>query len=504
MILRKPYAFLIKYFRLIHFLMFILFAYLVFALRPIYIFCTDYMNGNNNMYFENMANKYIPFHLFIITIVVFTLSIGIFFLMRKKEKPVLFYKLAIVYTILLLFALIYFYLFFKSLSTTNYNNLRIVINRDIIAFLYYLNFLFVGFTFIRAFGFDIKKFSFDKDLKELKLEDTDSEEYEVDVKLEKEDIVDYFNRQKREFKYYFSENSKILIFLLSMAFIFIALYFIFDHFVINKTYQENTVITIGNVSYTVNKSIISVYDKYGKVISDENDFLVVYVTITNNGMKTTLDNQQFRVNVNDNYYYHSSSHCGMFDDLGICYRDNNINANSKQDYIMVFKLEKNHSKVLFEILNNKNNKYIKTKLDVVKTFKEIKNYNKGDTLSINNNDYQVINHNLLSKTTYKYESCVNDKCSLYTKIVKPKLGNQILEIEIKNLEKLTDDFLKNYIGIKYRDNILYGSELEIIDRYKNMLYLSVPTLVHEKDKLVLIINARNIEYDVLLKEGINA
>lgn len=505
MILRKPYAFLIKYFKLIHLLMLVLFTYLIFALRPIYIFTLDYINGNNNMYFDNMASKYIPSHLFIIVIVVLALSIGIFFLMRKKEKPVLFYKLAIIYSILLLFALIYFYFFFKSLSTTNYNNLRIVINRDIIAILYYLNFLFVGFTFIRTSGFDIKKFSFDKDRRELKLEETDSEEYEVDFKLEKEDVVNYFNRQKRELKYYVEENSKILKILLGLALISIMLYFVYDRFVVNKIYQENANISIGNITYNVRKSLISTYDKYGKEITDENNFLVVYITISNNGNKQTLSDQQFRVNVNDVYYYPLVSYCGMFDDLGTCYHDINIGSNSKQDYIMVFKLEKNYSNAYFEILKSKKNyQYSKVKLNIEKISKEIKNYVKGDVVNINNDEFQVINHNLLNKTTYKYESCINNKCSLYTKIVKPKLGNQILAIEINNLEKLSDEYLKNYIGLKYRDNILYGSDLEVVDRHHDMLYLSIPTLVHEEDKLVLIINARSIEYDILLKEGINA
>ena len=70
----------------------------------------------------------------------------------------------------------YFAIFFKSLDTTLYEPLRIVVNRDIILFLYIINFIFVIISFIRGFGFDIKKFSFDNDKKELNLEETDSEE----------------------------------------------------------------------------------------------------------------------------------------------------------------------------------------------------------------------------------------------------------------------------------------------------------------------------------------
>ena len=113
MILRKPYAFLIKYFRLIHIIMFVFFIYLVFALREIYIFFKDYIGGNGYMYFENMASKYVSPWLLGIVILLFVLAISIFYLMRKKEKPVLFYRLVMGYTVILLGVLIYYYFFFK-------------------------------------------------------------------------------------------------------------------------------------------------------------------------------------------------------------------------------------------------------------------------------------------------------------------------------------------------------------------------------------------------------
>ena len=53
------------------------------------------------MYFENMAIKYVSPLLFIVVIVLFAFGIAIFFLMRKKEKPVLYYKLVIAYSLLL-------------------------------------------------------------------------------------------------------------------------------------------------------------------------------------------------------------------------------------------------------------------------------------------------------------------------------------------------------------------------------------------------------------------
>ena len=65
MILRKPYAFLIKYFKIIHIIMFIFFSYLVFSLRKIYMFFVNYIKTNNYIYFENMAKEYVTPIMFI-------------------------------------------------------------------------------------------------------------------------------------------------------------------------------------------------------------------------------------------------------------------------------------------------------------------------------------------------------------------------------------------------------------------------------------------------------
>ena len=136
MIIRKPYAILIKYFKIIHIIMFVIFGYIVFVLRKIYLFFSDYVKANNFMYFEDMTTKYIPTVVFFLAILLLFFGIGIFLLMRKKDKPVLFYRLLIVYSFSLLVAFIYFFFFFKSLDTTIYEPLRIVVNRDIALFLY--------------------------------------------------------------------------------------------------------------------------------------------------------------------------------------------------------------------------------------------------------------------------------------------------------------------------------------------------------------------------------
>jgi hypothetical protein len=81
MILRKPYAILIKYFKLIHILMFVFFTYFVFVIRKIYLFFSDYVKNSNFTYFEDMTTRYVPIIVFFLIILLLGFAIGIFLFM---------------------------------------------------------------------------------------------------------------------------------------------------------------------------------------------------------------------------------------------------------------------------------------------------------------------------------------------------------------------------------------------------------------------------------------
>ena len=500
MILRKPYAILIKYFKIIHIIMFVMFSYIVFVLRKIYTFFSDYVKSGNFTYFEDMTTRYIPTIIFFLVILLLTFGICIYLLMRRKDKPVLFYKLVIGFSSILLVAFIYFFVFFKSLDTSVYDPLRIVINRDIILFLYIINFFFVIVSFIRGFGFDIKKFSFDKDKKELNLEESDSEEYELNVKIEKEEVANYINKQKREFGYYVKENSLVLTIVGVAILLGIMVFLYLNFFVWNKIYHEGDNVKIGKLIYNVNESHITNIDKYGKVLSKDNDYLVVNLSITNNEGTGYLDKQALRIHIQDQYYYPQISTCDMFSDVGECYKNQQLKINTKYDYILVYKLSKEHKKIYMEILKNKGDEYHYSKISLTpKVYEQqIGNHAMNDTLTINNNSFIIKRYELSNKTSYLYEECISEKCDNYVKMVSPKVGEIVLSLEIDNLEKLSDDFLKSAFGLKYNNKTLYGDDVKYIDKHDNMLYFSVPSNIQNINNLVLTITTRSKIYEITL------
>lgn len=500
MILRKPYAILIKYFKVIHIIMFILFVYLVFALRKIYDFFANYIATSNFTYIEGMSSIYVPWLLYLIVIILLGLSIGILLLMNKKQKPVLFYKIMIGFCVFLFIMLVYFSGFFKSLDNTVYEPLSVVINRDIILFAYIANFFFVAFSFIRGFGFDIKKFSFDKDKKELNLEESDNEEYELNVNLEKEDVKSFVKRHRRELRYYLRENKAILLTVAIILLVSLSLYTYYDLFVVNKVYNEGDNVSVGTLNYRVNSSAISNISKYGQIISTDDDYLIVDINIINNVSAGYLDDQNFRVHIGDDYYYPSSQLCDLFSDMGTCYKNQELKVDSESDYILAYKIKKDYKVIYLEILKNKGDEYqySKVKLSYNKIEPKNQTTNINEEFELNDNKYAISNYSIQNKNFYQYEECKNDNCSTYTKVVLPKTGKKVLTLEINNLEKLSDDFLKSGVGIEYNGKKYSGKDIEFIDRYSNYVYYSIPDFSSTVNTFNLLITTRTTIYSIPL------
>ena len=64
--------------------------------------------------------------------------------------------------------------------------------------------------FIRSLGFDVKKFNFKSDLKELEITDKDSEEIELNLNFQTYKAERTIRRFIRELKYYYLENKKVI------------------------------------------------------------------------------------------------------------------------------------------------------------------------------------------------------------------------------------------------------------------------------------------------------
>jgi len=178
MILRKPYAFLIKNFKKIHIIIFLLWFFIYLKVNNMLSFIKEYLQfGTYNASIESFSSK-TGFLFYLAIILIIISSILLLLLLKKKEKPWKIYLLYIGEYLFLLTGVILVSRYFStySLETTLSG---VLIYRDILNISKYLQFVILVLLIIRIFGLDIKKFNFTSDEEYLELSSEDKEEFEL-------------------------------------------------------------------------------------------------------------------------------------------------------------------------------------------------------------------------------------------------------------------------------------------------------------------------------------
>ncbi|MEG2251054.1 MAG: hypothetical protein RSD09_05740, partial [Bacilli bacterium] len=109
MIFRKPYAFLIKNFKLIHVIITICMAYLLYKTYSFNHFISEYMKTNMLSLGRGSADEVINKLMFTLPIILVLFSVVMLITMIKKEKPKTFYIFTIITFISLFILNNYFY-----------------------------------------------------------------------------------------------------------------------------------------------------------------------------------------------------------------------------------------------------------------------------------------------------------------------------------------------------------------------------------------------------------
>ena len=202
MILRKPYAFLIKHFRLIHLILTGVLIHLVLKNMAIYKFINKVINNPVNRY---DALSFINYNFIIYVILVIVLCFIIYKLLKYKDKPRRLYLFTIIsYIVITVFMMILF-IYMNKLSMEVGSERTIRLYRDILLITLLFQYYIIIAMGIRGLGFDIKKFDFARDVQELNLNESDSEEVEVNLNIDTTDVVRGIRKQRRELGYFYKE-----------------------------------------------------------------------------------------------------------------------------------------------------------------------------------------------------------------------------------------------------------------------------------------------------------
>ena len=171
MVLRRPYAFLIKHFKLIHLLIAAFFAYLAFASGKIHKYLNLVISETAH---RHDALSYINGWMFLFLFLALLLCGIIFWLFKYKNKPRKLYIITIVgYIIIgLFFGVLFIYM--QSFPSAIPETKTIRFYRDTLTIVLAFQYIFTLMMLIRGLGFDIKKFNFASDVQELNLTASDS------------------------------------------------------------------------------------------------------------------------------------------------------------------------------------------------------------------------------------------------------------------------------------------------------------------------------------------
>lgn len=527
MILKKPYAFLIKNFRLIHIVLTVLIGYLLFKTYNLYDFFSRYAANTYATLSDAIPSNYITIFMYLIAILIVTFSLAMYLLMKKKDKPKNLYVMLSIYYIALFIGFILYFVLFKSMDTNQLTIRNAMIIRDVTMIIMLPQIGLLILSLIRGVGFDIKKFNFSKDLKELDISEGDNEEFEFVFGVDSYKYFRFFRRRVREFKYYVLENKFMFTILMSLTFGILLILTVLNFTVYNKTYGANQKFTANNLNVQVNNAYLTDISYNGVEISEGKSFLVANITFTNNsGYSTVLDLSNYALETKSGKVRPTLTRNNYFIDFGAGYAKEKIENDTTQTYALIFELPKSDvaSKYTLVITDeveykagtmNAKYKRISLKPQTYFSLETTGTYNLGTPVTmygsiLGNSSLLVNSFEFKNKFVYKYEACMQATCNDITEsIVADAAKSKTLLILNGNLSldnkstfaqnaKKSLSFFDAFVQVQYDDKIGPVENItpsSVSDQY----ILSVDERVAKANHVSLVITVRNKRYVLTLK-----
>ena len=524
MVLRKPYAILIKNFRFIHLLLSLFMIYLFYRTYHIFTFFTEYLNTIATTISPDITNSLTGILPIIIGVIIVILSSIIFGLMKFKDKPVKMY----LYNIFIYIAFIVYYIIssniIKTLETSLIDVRTLKIIHDFTAVALVLEAISLVIAIIRSTGFDIKSFNFKQDLEDLEIESKDNEEFEVNTEIDTNKLKRDFNKKVRHFRYAYFENRTL--FRILFAIIFVALGGIIIY---NKTNIYHSV-QKSNVSFNTDYYSFKFIDSYytntnyrGNVIEEDGTLLVVRFKARTQFGERSLKKGNFHILINGKKYYQNVKYKDDLFDLGETFNNQTITTDFKT-YILVFKISKTdmNQKTILKYYDA-NFKVVRIKLNPITSNKEnIKTYNLNEEVtfdkSILDNSKLTINSFEIDKSfKLQYNYCVKENCIESYEYLKPSTDNNadyLLKLsgtfdldENLDLKRINSLYkMLYYFGrITYtKDDKTLTMNIKIKQvkpkkASSNDTYIEITKEVAEAEHINIVLNIREKLYTIILK-----
>ena len=529
MILKKPYAFLIKYFRVIHLLLLFFLVWFTFKSRGVLQFFNSYVRNNyQTSVVTGLPKLYAPLQLVLMALLIVIISTAFMILMLHKKKPYRLYLFTMLYYLFIFLGLLYIRSVLASFEETLLAATTARSLRDILFIVSLPQYGFIFSVFLRAIGFDLKKFNFASDLKQMNYSSKDAEEFELNVNLDIYKARRKVRRLFRELVYYVKENRLVIIIACIIGAV-VLINFIRNnvHGNYDQIYHMNKSFKYEKLDITFQDAIISNLDYKGIKIDDKKYYLAIKINIHNeSGVSVRVDYNNFKLNVGGNLINPTITDSKYFIDLASSTVPFLINHRANHTFVLVYELESNeinranqveiHNGVIYT-----KGKYIdkhifvKLKVHKIKETQKIEDYALEQKISfeksyLNNSSLTINSQSIYKRYIYKYNDCISeDNCGLFDDMLTLKSGVSnkvilILEGEYNqdknsgysfNYSSLSA-FASNFCSIQYRiSGKLHNDAINITPiNATNFLAFEVSQNIEYADLIQLIITIRDKRY----------
>ncbi len=517
MILRKPYAFLIRNFKKINFILLALVIFVLWKELELYQFIKDYIaTGIYSSQLDSISN-YVNILSIGAIVLIAIISAVLAYLLKYKDKPFISYVIILIVSILTLILFIYNYYYFTMSATKEFDLVSGLAIRDLSFIATLPHYPVILLLLIRSIGLDLKRFGFGEDKEFAEINDEDREEVEVEITFDKDRYIRMFKKNLRYLKYTFLEH-KFSISVLIVLVVLLASFNVYHYaFVVNKVYSMGETVSANGLNFEIENAYITNRDYTGNQIAKSKYYFILDVKITNNqNTAVPISSRYFFLYVDNKQYTPTERYNLYFTDIGTLYTSGKkIKASSSENLLFVFEIDKPTKDSNFLLTYrtgqfNDSAKRIRVQVRDISNFIEKANVSLGEELTVPINlnkewTFSLSNFQLTNSINYRYEKCNAKTCPIYEATLESK-ENQVILYAKYNLEEGSKkdflDFIKNYGKIRYTIN---GQTKEmnisyLLTNYRgNHLFIAAPSEMVNAQNIELYFTVRTYQYFYQLK-----
>ena len=516
MIIRKPYAFLIKNFRKIHIALLLIGLFVFYKTIDTANFVNAFMKEGTYDLYADPVTRHITTLMTVGLFILIVGSIALLFLLLHKKKPWKTYLIPVATYVLLFFVLSMIKGFFGS-YTESIDAADLRLARDLLMIFLVAQLPALAIFVIRIFGLDVKKFDFNADLEFLDLSEEDREEIEVSLDFDIHALKRVCRRLLRNLGYLYREHKIISWILIVFVSVFVLYNTYTFLFVTHKSYKQGQLYRANGYSFQITNSYFTDKDYTGNIISKESNFVVIEVKVKNNEEPRKFDTGNFHLKAGSKDYVTSeTTYAKEFEDLGASYsRVKELKRDEEITFLIIYKVDKKFKKGRFVLYYQEENgiyklRKIKLKIKDLTEMEETKKlefgeffdveiYKKEDTITIEDVEFS-------DELTYKMNRCTSNHCEIVEENYQAPKDKKVLAITFASdayESKNVIDFLKKYGRISYKDSKGKTKAVDIKAAVNKtylgkVVYLVVPKKLDTYKNVELLFTIRNKSYSYSL------